>query len=116
MAIGGSGPTGLWGGDGTWAGSGRGTKGARLRGKAQRSVPVDGKSGWSAGNMARSHLAGLLSKVDKAVAARQERPQRGHHIPFLRGTGAWIMILGMPSPSLCMTSPCSVPRFPHLRG
>lgn len=40
----------------------------------------------------------------------KERP-----IPFLRGTGAWLMILGMPSPSLGMTSSCAVPQFPHLR-
>lgn len=32
-------------------------------------------------------MAGPLSKVDKAMAACQERPQRGHHIPFLRETG-----------------------------
>lgn len=45
MAIGGSGLSGLWGEDGTWAGSGRGTEGARLAGTAQRSIPVEGRSG-----------------------------------------------------------------------
>lgn len=45
MAIGASGPTGLLGGDGVQSGSGRGTEGARLGGKAQMIVLVEGKHG-----------------------------------------------------------------------